>query len=592
SISCLSTIPCPVGPSWSQNPYAIVTGLTDNYQIAVDSVGNFYVVLNAGGQVLQFTPASKSSSSVIAGGLTTPLYALFLDQSDLLYFSVAGSNQVYSYFDGVNIVVAGDGTAGTGENQLHGPQGFFVDCSGNLYISDSGNNRVQRYSSSNPTSGCTVAGDAYSNSGNSLSNFNIPIDTKFDASGNMIVLDSFNYRMLSFASGSRTGTLTAGDGTAGTSSGQAAGTTYAQMIQSQTIYIDGCANVYVADSGGEGVVKYTSSSTAGTVIVTGASSAAPQADGLTFDPLGNLYVSERNTGINKFAMIPYCDPGSSGVLAVTSCLSSSCITASSYTAVGTVTSTSVIPYGIAIDSSENVYVTDGSTNSIIKFVSGTPTTVASGTTPLGVFVDSSNNIYMSHSLTTIEKWLPADPPSGGTIVAGNNGQGNAQNQLNAPVNFFVDCSGNLFIADSSNSRVQRWTPGASSGCTMAGERNGVNGSASYLLSLSLDVKFTQSGNMFVIDQLNHRIQKFLPGFTYGVTVAESLPLPYALAVDNCENIYVSDQTNGVYKFTSGSTTGTLIISVTGGSRGIALNPVNGNLYVIFKSDGLVHKYTV
>ena len=67
----------------------------------------------------------------------------------------------------------------------------------------------------------------------------------------------------------------------------------------------------------------------------------------------------------------------------------------------------------------------------------------------------------------------------GTTVAGGNGQGAAANQLNQPNHIYVDGSGNIYISDFLNHRIQKWAPGATSGTTVAGG-NGSGSAANQL----------------------------------------------------------------------------------------------------------------
>ena len=92
-----------------------------------------------------------------------------------------------------------------------------------------------------------------------------------------------------------------------------------------------------------------------------------------------------------------------------------------------------------------------------------------------------------------------------TTVAGGNGQGSAANQLYSPPGVAVDASGNVFIADRNNHRIQKWAPGATTGTTVAGG-NG-QGSAANQLSRPYGVAVDASGNVFIGDYGNHRIQK-------------------------------------------------------------------------------------
>ncbi|CAF4684120.1 unnamed protein product, partial [Rotaria magnacalcarata] len=43
----------------------------------------------------------------------------------------------------------------------------------------------------------------------------------------------------------------------------------------------------------------------------------------------------------------------------------------------------------------------------------------------------------------------------GTAIAGENGEGNAANQLARPTNISFDKRGNLYVFDSGNQRIQR-----------------------------------------------------------------------------------------------------------------------------------------
>src|SRR2546421_603138 len=104
----------------------------------------------------------------------------------------------------------------------------------------------------------------------------------------------------------------------------------------------------------------------------------------------------------------------------------------------------------------------------------------------------------------------------GITVAGESSCCSAANQLSNPYGVFVDASGNVFVADRQNHRIQKWAPGATRGITVAGG-NG-QGSAANQLSNPLGVFVDASDNIFVADEQNHRIQKWASGAIQGVTV--------------------------------------------------------------------------
>ncbi|CAF4723683.1 unnamed protein product, partial [Rotaria socialis] len=60
----------------------------------------------------------------------------------------------------------------------------------------------------------------------------------------------------------------------------------------------------------------------------------------------------------------------------------------------------------------------------------------------------------------------------GILVAGGQGEGNALTQLYHPQGIFVDTLGTLYVADSVNHRVMRWTQGDKKQGTVIVGRNG------------------------------------------------------------------------------------------------------------------------
>ena len=78
---------------------------------------------------------------------------------------------------------------------------------------------------------------------------------------------------------------------------------------------------------------------------------------------------------------------------------------------------------------------------------------------------------------------------------------------------------------------------------MAGE-TGVAGSWSYQLNSPTALMFDQYGFMYVLDAGNSRIQKWLPGMTYGTTVvAATMSTPWGISFDLLGNIVVADTSN-------------------------------------------------
>ncbi|CAF5228038.1 unnamed protein product, partial [Rotaria magnacalcarata] len=56
----------------------------------------------------------------------------------------------------------------------------------------------------------------------------------------------------------------------------------------------------------------------------------------------------------------------------------------------------------------------------------------------------------------------------GIIVAGGNGSGDAENQLEYPYDVYVDDDQTLYISDYGNNRIMEWKAGSKSGQVVAG----------------------------------------------------------------------------------------------------------------------------
>jgi DNA-binding beta-propeller fold protein YncE len=90
--------------------------------------------------------------------------------------------------------VAG-GSEGVGMNQLNVPRGVTVDYSGNVYVADTGNNRIMRWLLG-ATSGTVIVGGR--GSGVMSDQLQTPTDLQFDGNGNLYVADSSNERVQKF----------------------------------------------------------------------------------------------------------------------------------------------------------------------------------------------------------------------------------------------------------------------------------------------------------------------------------------------------------------------------------------------------------
>jgi len=174
------------------------------------------------------------------------------------------------------------------------------------------------------------------------------------------------------------------------------------------------------------------------------------------------------------------------------------------------------PVGLAVDSTgNNVYVVDSGNSRIEKFTSnGTYVTQwGSSGSGIGQFYEPSavavygNNIYVvDNGNARIQEFT-----SSGTYVTqwGSSGSGNGQfsffdGQFNyAPSGMAVDGSGNVYVADYNNSRIQKFN---SSGTYLTQWGSSGSGNGQFNGPVGLAV---YGNNIYVADTYNNLVQVFV-----------------------------------------------------------------------------------
>lgn len=196
--------------------------------------------------------------------------------------------------------------------------------------------------------------------------------------------------------------------------------------------------------------------------------------------------------------------------------------------------------------------------------------------PSGIAVDHSGNIYIADQFNhRVQQWAPG--AVAGKTVAGMGGQGDAADQLNYPMAVTVDAAGNLYVSDAANSRIQMFTPGSYNGITVAGG-NG-RGSGANQFNMPFGICLDQNGNLYVADNYNHRIQKWAPGAIEGITVAggngkgnaaNQLQYPSSIKVDKSGTLFIADAANDrIQAWKPGGKTGITVAGGNGRGKGMA-----------------------
>ncbi|WP_158943759.1 MBG domain-containing protein [Granulicella sp. S190] len=253
------------------------------------------------------------------------------------------------------------------------------------------------------------------------------------------------------------------------------------------------------------------------------------------------------------------------------------------------------PTGLAVDSSNNLYIADSSHNCVRKLAAGatgvTSLTTVSGTcgslasasatpNPNGLVVDASNNLYISIQDTEISP-IPSNyqvllqaPSSSLCVIAGAPSALvptactglTGSITLNAPSGLALNGAGDLFIADTGNNCV-RQVVGLTSYQTVVGRcSNDNSGSSNTALNKPYGLAFSPTQSLYISETTPDNVVSYVLG-SVSLTIAAGLPngasgpysptqdgtsalnsplsSPRGIAVDSLGNFSLADSGNSI-----------------------------------------------
>ncbi|CAF0954571.1 unnamed protein product [Adineta steineri] len=121
-----------------------------------------------------------------------------------------------------------------------------------------------------------------------------------------------------------------------------------------------------------------------------------------------------------------------------------------------------------------------------------------------IFVDEYYSVYVADAVNGEAMEWKKDAKNGTIVARGhiNEMKPNSPPRLSGVI---VDCMGNIYVSDAMTCQIIRWLPGAKFNSTIAGGQGCGNGTKQF--HIPNDLSFDRQGNLYVVDTLNHRVQK-------------------------------------------------------------------------------------
>ncbi len=446
-----------------------------------------------------------------------------------------------------------------------------VDTAGDVYIVDTGNNRIVEVNALGVASVVTITGLTPALSS--------PSGIAVDGSGNLYISDTGNSRVVEITA-------------AGV--GSAISTGSVNLSSPRGVALDQSGDIFVSDTGNNRIVEITAGGVAAALTITVSSGSATLSSplGLAVDVTGKLYIADSNHN----RIVTVAAGSTTGVVV---------------SILGGVTLSH--PQAVTVDRMGNVFIADGSNNRIAEIdtsSNGTVLYIGSETlnVPTGVALDVFGTVYIADFFNN--RVLVVDPPVNADVMAGDStyslnrtavGFGHVQLGSSSPVTLTL-----TFTTESSGlGSVQVLTSGVPSLDFISGSDTTCNSSTGPSSVCVVEVTFLptapglRTGSVVLYDESANPILS-VPLYGWGdspvaalgpntgtVINAGGLTLsnPFQVALDGAGNIYVGDYSGkNVTRIPAGGGSAVLVALGTPGSiavqniTGVAVDGA-GNLFI-------------
>ena len=460
-----------------------------------------------------------------------------------------------------------------GSIALNSPAGIAVDAAGDVFVTDTNNNRIVEVTVQGVASVLTITGLSPS--------LSFPTAITTDGSGDLYVVDTGNNRVVEITAAGAGSAISTGSVTLSSPSGVA---------------LDQAGDIFISDTGNNRIVEVTSGGTAAALTITVSSGSATLSipRGLGVNTSGALYIAD--SGHNRIVKV--ASGSTTGV--VQSILG------------GVILSN---PTAVTVDRMGNVFIADTGNNRIAQIdTSSNGTVLYTGSVtlngPVGVALDAFGTAYIAD--TGNSRGLVVDSPVNGDLVVGDptyslNRTAVGFGHIPLGSSSAVTLTLQFTTGATALGSVQVLTAGVPSLDFTSGSSTTCNGSTGTSTSCSVEVSFLptapglRTGSVVLFDGAtppNAILTTPLYGWgdspiaalspntgTVISTGGLALSNPYQVALDGSGNIYVGDYTSkNVTKIPAGGGSATLVALGSPGSiavqniTGVAVDEA-GNLFI-------------
>ncbi|HEY3675887.1 MAG TPA: NHL repeat-containing protein [Candidatus Tumulicola sp.] len=256
-----------------------------------------------------------------------------------------------------------------------------------------------------------------------------------------------------------------------------------QLNGPQGIAVDSSYKLYVTNASGGQILVYAAGGYGNAkpiARITGASTGLSYAQKIAVDASGNMYVANSDNGSSSPSVTVYAAGANGNATPL-------------QTIAGANTGLSEA-YGIAVDNTNQIYVTNVSNSSVTVYAAGsngnvTPEQTISGSNtglhdPVGIALDASGDMYVANTNDSVTVYATG---ANGNVTPIRTITGN-MTKLDSPRGVAIDATGNIYVANGSNSSsVTVYAPGTKKNVkpiqTIKGKKTKLNGTYAWAIAV-------------------------------------------------------------------------------------------------------------